>query len=1350
MSAKMKARYEACGDELKRLRVAQGIATQSELAKLLGFTQQTVSRWEAGASRPRAEQIPALAKALHADSQRLMVVAGHAPEQLTVSFDLPLPLASLSPEGFQRFCRSLLEALHPSARVHAAGKTGHKQFGIDIEAELDNGDTHTYQCKREASFGAAKVKKAITEHKVHATKKFLLLSRVASPLARREVKKHRSWEIWDQDDLSEKLRTLPRERQRQIVDTYFPGQRFALIGEPSPGPWQSPADFFAPLLSEHRPFSHQWELVGRERERQALASALADRTRIVVSLTGPAGGGKSRLLHAAIGDFATARPGTSIFMLSPTEQVTAKSLEDLGQGDKLLVVDDAHDRSDRELLSRYVADTRMNARLLLVYRPYAQEVIERELAHCGLAGIYVSRVEVEKPTKADAVALASQVLNTLGAPTDAAPHIADVAYDSPLSVVVGAWIVATEGLHPELFGSHDVFKATVLQHYKAAIARGISNSARDQDSIDRILRVIALVQPVIPDDPKVLALIRDIEAVSPADATRLIKLLIASGVLFKRGAQYRLSPDLLADSIIETAYISTTGASNGEVERVFAAAIAEHKAHLLLNLGRLDWRRNEGDTTDSRLVDALWGGLDWEDDYQRPQLKAAVEAAYYQPRQALELAERLVSGGHGTNEEVCRLIRNAAYSLRHLARACELLWEVGQLDARSTNQFPSHPLRLLTEMAAPEPRKPIAYCEGVVDFALSIIPLEASWSAGATPFDILKGALATEGHVTSRATSRSITFTSFGVNPEAVATMRRRILDAILDGLINKNKRHAFEAAKLLQTALHGPIGLMNRKPSDEERIEWSTEFADTLERVNRIIEANHLPPAVLVRVGESVAWHAHYPEGETKEPARRILTHLERDLETRVTRVLMDGWGHRTWKLGGSRLEHNEQMQGKLAAEIERTYPSADGLAAFIDERLRVLKSYGDETLQSAHLLVNRLIGNQLALAREVLDVRDLLPESPVAAYAPVALATLLKQAPTEAHARIDALLAGGDERLWLVARAYAMGLGKRRLLDEDREVIRRIFSSDQPGVLGCAPWIFREVAELSTEFAIDLLARANPALLQASRGDIFMWLDDDKLVPLDSISDEQLQRILALFESPERLDEHFVHGFLTRVSKRNPRLVVELAKRRLERAAKNDDWSMSPIGGISRHTPSLDVLAHEDGMTLLRGVLEWALPHVGRYPFAHHLADLVAGVFGFRHPVFTAVAEEWSAGGRAEHFKLIASVLREAPASFVFAEVEFVKRILKSARALGKSVHRDLSSSLYAAALSSVRSGTPGMPFPEDLRTREQSEAVLATLSKVDSAYGLYEDLKKHAEHGIERSLAEGRAMDEEDADA
>ncbi|OGA69419.1 MAG: transcriptional regulator [Betaproteobacteria bacterium RIFCSPLOWO2_12_FULL_65_14] len=1350
MTNEKRTKFKTLGEELKKLRLAQGIATQGELAKLLSLAQQTVSRWEDGTSRPRAEQIAVLAKALGADPQQLLVYAGHSKEQVSVSFDLPLPLASLSPEGFQRFTRSLLESLYPGARVHAAGKTGHKQFGIDIEVNMETGERHTFQCKREASFGAAKVKSAVKAHTAKATKKFILLSRVASPLARREVTKHRGWDIWDRDDLSERLRSLSKEKQRRLVDTYFSGQRLALLGEPSPGPWLTPEDFFAPLLSSERPFSHHWELVGRAHERKQLADALGDPAKVVVSLNGPAGGGKSRLLRSAIEDFMNTHPGIRVFMLSPTEQVTVKGLEDLGLDEKLLVVDDAHDRSDRELMERYVADERIRARLFIVFRPYAQEVIDQELAHWGLAGDLITSVAMQKPTKVDAAVLATQVLERMGSPRNPAPHIAEVAYDSPLSVVVGAWIVAKEGLHPELFGSHEVFKAAVLQHYKAAIARGISNSTRDRERIERILRVIALIQPVAPDDSKVLALLQDIEGVSVPDATRLTKLLISSGVLFKRGARYRLSPDLLADSIIETAYITSNGESNGELERVFAAAIQQYKANLLVNLGRLDWRRNEGDTSDSRLLDALWSSLEWEDDYRHVQIKAAAEAAYYQPRQALQFAERLLEGGHGKNEDVCLLIRNAAYNLRYLVRACELLWEVGRSDARRTNQYPSHPLRLLTEMAAPEPRKPIAYCEGIVDFGLSLIPNEASWTDLFTPFDVLKGALATEGHFTSKATSRAITLSAYGVNTKAVRPIRRRIIDAILESLQSDNKRRAFEAAKLLQSAVHGPIGLMNRTPSDTERAEWSAEFVDTLERVNALIETHQFPPVILMRVAQSVSWHAHYPDRATKGPARRILQHLDRDLVTRVTRVLMDGWGHQTWKHDHERRDGNDEVQEGLAKEIKEAFPSAEELACFVNERLLDLKSYSDETLQSASPLVNRLISNQLPLAREVLALKARAAESPLAGFASFALAMLLKQKPGEAYSRIDALLKCGDEDLPLVARAYSMGLNGRSLTEQDHFYLCRIFASSDQSVLASASWIFREVAEQDKQFAIDLLANANPSLTQASRGDLFMWLGDDKLIPLDSISDEQLARILGLFTAPDRLDDHFVRGFLARVAKRNPRQVLELAKQRLERAVEKKDWSMSPIGGTGRHTPSLDVLGHPEGVTLLREALDWALPRAGQYPFAHHFADLVSEVFGFRDRTYATVLEAWSARGTVEHFKVIACVLREAPESFVFAERTFVVRILKSARALGKSVHRDVSSSLCASAVSGLRSGIPGKPFPADLHMKEQAEEVLASLSKADPAYELYDDLRKHAEHGIERSRAEGRAMDDEDADA
>jgi hypothetical protein len=303
---------------------------------------------------------------------------------------------------------------------------------------------------------------------------------------------------------------------------------------------------------------------------------------------------------------------------------------------------------------------------------------------------------------------------------------------------------------------------------------------------------------------------------------------------------------------------------------------------------------------------------------------------------------------------------------------------------------------------------------------------------------------------------------------------------------------------------------------------------------------------------------------------------------------------------------------------------------------------------------------------------------------------------------------------------------------------------------VLGCASWIFRDVAERDKQFAIELLANARPALTQASRGEIFMWLDDDKIIPFESISDEDLERIIQLFVTPDRLDEHFMHGFLARVAKRNPRQVLELAKARLEGAIAEDNWKYSPIGGLGSATESLNLLKHPDGAAMFRETLDWALPRATDYQFSYRFADLVVGVFGFAEPVFASNLEAWSAGGKSAHFAVVAAVLREAPNQFVFSEHAFVLRILRSARSVGKPAHRAASSSLFASALGGVRSGTPGQPFPADVEMKERAEQVLSILSEGDPAFGLYDDLRRHAEDGIERARAEGRAMDEEDADA
>jgi len=144
-------------------------------------------------------------------------------------------------QSFERFCQTLLEKLYPEATVHAVGGLGHSQEGADIEVAFPDGTRHSFQCKRVDQFGPAKIEKAVAEHTKQATKKIIVLARVASPKARDAVQMHCGWDIWDKEDISRRVRQLSIEQQVQLVNTFFPQQRFPLLGKTADGRWQVPS-----------------------------------------------------------------------------------------------------------------------------------------------------------------------------------------------------------------------------------------------------------------------------------------------------------------------------------------------------------------------------------------------------------------------------------------------------------------------------------------------------------------------------------------------------------------------------------------------------------------------------------------------------------------------------------------------------------------------------------------------------------------------------------------------------------------------------------------------------------------------------------------------------------------------------------------------------------------------------------------------------------------------------------------------------------------------------------------------------------------------------------------------------
>jgi transcriptional regulator with XRE-family HTH domain len=261
--------YAALGRLIRERREAVGL-DQKGLAAQLSVGQQAVSGWERGRSRPRRAMLTDLARVLAVDEEALVEAGDYpspAPADGTPVRPLAraLPLHELPEDRFEDLLAELTTTMHPKGHTSRYGGRGHKQYGIDILVADGGTNLATGQCKRHREFGPAAVLKAINEVTIGAPKNYLFLSRLtATPAARAEAGKHAGWELWDGEDISRYIRSLPREQAVRIVDTYFPGHRESFLGVASPGPWLLAEEHFDATRSTI--FNHEWGLVGRQEQ----------------------------------------------------------------------------------------------------------------------------------------------------------------------------------------------------------------------------------------------------------------------------------------------------------------------------------------------------------------------------------------------------------------------------------------------------------------------------------------------------------------------------------------------------------------------------------------------------------------------------------------------------------------------------------------------------------------------------------------------------------------------------------------------------------------------------------------------------------------------------------------------------------------------------------------------------------------------------------------------------------------------------------------------------------------------------------------------------------------------------
>lgn len=1362
-------KFEASGKLINTARRAQHWS-QAELARRVEVSQQTVSRWEAGTSRPEGPIMSRLAFVLGLEddlTSALAKAAGYPepsavglPEQLPVRPLAPtLPLFGLSPEGFEQFCRSLLAARHPGVDVHRFGSQGHRQDGIDLYAQPAAGSIFTYQCKRYSEttpFGPRAVEEAVAANKIEAEHHYLLLSRVASPGARKEIMRHAGWTLWDLEDICRILREeLDPSDVLGIVDIYFPGHREHFLGEPEVGPWLTGAQAFAGFSTHARLFNHTWSLAGRSEPLRRLHEfAGTEDGRRTMAVSAPGGTGKTRLLKAVIDQLAVSQPGLKVRFLMTGAPVSPTDVEHLPQGRSLLIIDDAQDQADLRLLLASIAVRRPDLRMIMAFRPYARTKIETDVLRSGVDDS-LELLDLESLDIGDVELLAAEVIDGDGGDIGLASRVAQLTSDCPLATVLGARLLARHDLNPLYLNNEQTFRKYIFATFENVIA-GELGIPGDRPLIRRLLRLVATLHPIAPDDEFFAGLLN-----TPVDEVRRIRTLLQdAGLLTGGGQSFRLVPDVLADLLVEDACIDrTTSKPTGYADDLFEKVAGRALRNLLVNVGKLDWRLTAAadGALGSEVLDGIWATLQGHLRHAgappavlQAILNVVADVAYYQPERVVALVRVVVPGSspipksepsqplldQGVAAELTKALRNVAYSLEHLPEACDLLWQLADSDDRPLNRTPEHPLRVLKELASYSRVKPTEYCQTVMERALRWLTLCPDRSASA--LEVLDVLLATEGHDTEADEFR-LTLKPFVISAERVRPLRARVIDAAFHQVEHGPLPIAMRALKTIEQALRTPIGLAGYKLTAEDRQQWVPDQVAVLRRLGRMVAGDHLDPVLLVEARHMVSWIAVDGGSEPSQLAGALLDALPDTLSFRLTRGLIDGWDWSNDEQSHHQRAKNSRLDAKqrLAHELIETYPSPNDLIAQLEERLATIHSVTSVRGGTPGPLVATIVETSPAVGLAMVDRVARTVSSPLAGVLAVVLTSLAVHDHDHTVEIARGLLALDELSLDLkVAYAYSLGLGNRHdLIEEEILLIEALARHPDEGVRHYMVAAADNIAVRDRRRGVRLLLSIDVHSSRELADRVLEGFGGRPFTNADLQLSDRQQLVGELRACPS-LDQYHIGAFLGELSITEPKDVLDLLRDRINSDLDGDLERFEPLPVTWSFGSPLRFRESEEFEEMLTSILDWLLE---MYPSLAFWAPKLFGAVAISYDErVIAMLRSWMTPlPTRQQMETVARALGEADREFIWRHVDLVGELLNLANNIGEECLRTVGGSLYKSAITGSKQGTPGHPFPEDVRLRDLAKERLAVRSISTPERRFYKDLAHHAELGIRWSM-------------
>lgn len=1141
-----------------------------------------------------------------------------------------------------------------------------------------------------------------------------------------------------------------------------------------------PGRFFYRWLNKDRIFNHLWNIEGRTDILEALKGFSASSEMQVALLIGRGGIGKTKILREFSSDVENA--GISIYFVEEGINITQDAISSLPPEECIIVVDDAHRRTEEIATLCRLIDIRVQTgnppvKLVLSLRPHGLQTVESELSRQGIR--YLKLDEIKELGKTEREALAQQALGEQH--SHLASSLASMAYDSPLVIVVGGQLIASQSIPINLISRQEDCRREILNRFEDLVIGDISREI-DQASCRSLLELLSAVVPARVDNDKFFEAASGFLEVEKVTLKQQLGLLEESGILLRRGSSLRITPDVLADHILYKACITGSGSTTGYARKVFDSFRGICSSQIVYNLAELDWQlRAGGEQPGHQLVTDVLKELKEEfinsstvDQYSL--LDDVWKIAYYQPDHALSIVQYVMSCSDANRQtegraplydvkpkhllaKLPKILSRISYHIDYVPICCDLLWQLGRGNPERPRNNPPEAITSLEELAEYDLYKPFEFNRAVFNAILKWLKEPDAHGYIYSPIDILDPLLE-RGIEHSEYSSGNITITHVPLAYRQIKELREEVLQVLESLLRTENSSVSLRALE----SLIKPLGKLRVPRFSQEDLKaadiaWEPEQLRILDIISSFVDQEKEAVLTLRVVSKLRSLSVNGSSPSIQQKADHILSSIEYTDQLKLTGVLI---GNCDWDAEASQTKENWEEQLSISQKVKSevvsafadTYPNFEKGLEALEERLSTLLELGENTnygffeILSEYYPVYALDICEAILQREC---------GPIAAYIHPLLYRGRKVEPDRTAGVIKKAIASGDKLLCLSFASRYYGWDSF-LCSDDLYVLASALLSHSDLIvkrtalenLHC---LTHSTPNIAIKLALAVETHSDSKLLDY----VFSVFES---IGLEGISEETIQILLKKLESVDSLGEYHIQNFLDRAVRKLPSDVVKVLIKRIEnKDIKNARAGNVLPSGYGQKNCLAELYQAPEYLQLLKKIRDrwfaydsW-LEEVSEEEYFSVAAQSKmekerlyrslykqASLYRTKDGVVDVTTEsmtllkEWIE--LRDQMKTIAAskLISCFNSNFIFSHMDTVSDLLNRSKEISENCHNTVYNNLWIMPLTFTGVSSIGEDPPEKIALRDQAKAVTARLNAGTPAHRFFESIARQAESEIE----------------